>query len=52
VGNGIIGWTHWIGDVITIRPEIRFEHSYDTKSYNGGTKSSQYILATDMIIHY
>jgi hypothetical protein len=48
----LIGWTHWIGDVITIRPELRFEHSYYTKAYDGGRKSSQYILATDMIVHF
>lgn len=48
----LIGWTHWIGDVITIRPELRYEHSYDLKAYDGGNKSSQYMFATDMIIHY
>jgi len=48
----LIGWNHWIGDVITLRPELRFDHSYDVKAYDGGRKSSQYILATDMIIHF
>ena len=48
----MIGWTHWIGDVITIRPELRFDHSYDVKAYDGGRKSSQYVLATDMIVHF
>ena len=48
----LIGWTHWIGDVITIRPEIRFDHSYDVKAYDSGTKSSQYVFATDVIIHF
>jgi hypothetical protein len=48
----LVGWTHWIGDVITIRPEIRFDHAYDVKAYDGGNKSSQYVFATDMIIHY
>ncbi|MES2677125.1 MAG: outer membrane beta-barrel protein [Pseudomonadota bacterium] len=48
----LIGWTHWIGDVITIRPEIRFERSYDKAAYNGGESHNQYIFATDMIIHY
>jgi len=48
----LIGWTHWIGDVITIRPELRFDHAYDTKVYDGGRKYSQYVLAADMIIHF
>lgn len=48
----MIAWAHWIGDVITIRPELRFDHSYDVKAYDGGRKSSQYVFAADMIIHY
>lgn len=48
----LIGWNHWIGDVITIRPEIRFDHSYDVKAYDGGRKSSQFVFASDMIIHF
>ncbi len=47
-----IGWTHWIGNVITLRPELRFDHSYNQKAYDGGTKSNQYIAAADMIIHF
>jgi hypothetical protein len=47
-----IGWTHWIGNVITLRPELRLDHSYNQKSYDGGTKSNQYIAAADMIIHF
>lgn len=48
----LIGWTHWFGDVITIRPELRFDHAYDAKVYDGGRESSQYVLATDLIIHF
>ncbi len=48
----LISWTHWIGDVITIRPEVRFERSYDKAAYNGGENHNQYIFAADMIIHY
>ncbi len=48
----MIGWAHWIGDVITIRPELRFDHSYDVKAYDGGRKSSQLVFATDVIVHF
>lgn len=48
----LIGWNHWIGDVITLRPELRFDHSYDVKAYDGGRKSSQYVFAADIIIHF
>ena len=46
------GWTHWFGNVINIRPELRIDHSYNQKAYDGATKSSQYIFATDMIINF
>jgi hypothetical protein len=48
----LIGWTHWFGDVITLRPELRFDHSYDAKAYDGGRESSQYVFATDLIVHF
>lgn len=48
----VIAWVHWIGDVITIRPEFRYDHSYDTKAYDGGRKSSQYVFAADLIVHF
>ncbi|MBU6339200.1 MAG: outer membrane beta-barrel protein [Rickettsiales bacterium] len=47
-----IGWTHAIGSVIKIRPELRFDHSYNAKVYNGGTKSSQCIAAADVIVYF
>jgi hypothetical protein len=40
------------GDVITIRPELRFERSYDTPAYDGGTKENQFTAAMDVIVHY
>jgi len=46
------GYVHWFGDVITIRPELRFEHSYDTPAYDGGTKKNQFTAAMDVIFHY
>jgi hypothetical protein len=48
----LISWSHWIGDVITIRPELRFDHSYNAKAYDNGQKSNLYVFATDMIIHF
>ncbi len=48
----LIGWGHWIGTTVLIRPELRFEHSYDAPAYNLGTKRSQLVFAGDIIYHF
>jgi hypothetical protein len=50
-GN-FLGWGHWIGSTVLFRPEIRFEHSYDAKAYANGTKSSQFVFASDVIFFF
>jgi hypothetical protein len=53
-----LSYTHWVGDVIELRPEIRFEHANDAEAYdnptdtpNGG-RHSQAMIAADAIIHF
>ncbi len=48
----LIGWGHWIGTTVLLRPELRFEHAYDTPVYNNGTKKSQLMLAGDVIFFF
>lgn len=53
----LIGWGHWIGTTILLRPELRFEHSYDRPAYDSpclpcgdpGTKKSQLTASGDVI---
>ena len=47
-----IGITYWPNSIVTIRPEIRFDHAYQTKAYNNGTRRSQFMAAIDIIFHY
>jgi len=53
-----LSYTHWMGDVIELRPEIRFEHSRDAEAYDNpgattyGGKHSQAMFAMDAIIHF
>jgi hypothetical protein len=44
--------SHWVGTTVQIRPEIRFDHAWDRKSYDGATKQSQFTVATDVILHF
>jgi hypothetical protein len=53
-----LGYTHWVGAALELRPELRFDHALDAEAYdnptatqNGG-KKNQIMLAADMISHF
>lgn len=48
----LIGWGHWIGTTVLLRPELRFERSYDMPAYDNGTKKNQLMLAGDIIYFF
>ncbi|MFL6552425.1 MAG: outer membrane beta-barrel protein [Chthoniobacterales bacterium] len=35
-----LGVTWWPNKIITLRPELRFDHSHDTAAFNNGTETS------------
>ena len=45
-------WGHWLSDVVTLRPELRFERAYNMPAYDLGTKKNQFTFAVDAIIRY
>ena len=53
-----LSYTHWMGDVVELRPEIRFEHARDVDAYDnptatpGAGRNSQFMLAADLIFHF
>jgi hypothetical protein len=53
-----LSYTHWLGDVIELRPELRFEHALDVDAYDnpsatsGAGKHSQFMFAADAIFHF
>ena len=42
-------WGHWIGTTLLLRPELRFEHSYDVPAYDGGKRKDQLTFAMDAV---
>ena len=44
--------SHWVGSTIQIRPEVRFDHAWDRKAYDRGTKQNQFTAAADLIFHF
>jgi len=48
----MVAWNHWIGSTVVFRPELRYDHSFDAKAYDSGTKKSQLMFAADVIFFY
>jgi hypothetical protein len=47
-----LGWVHWLTPSIEIRPEIRYDHSYNAAAYDNGTRNWQFVFATDILIKF
>ena len=47
-----IGLTHRFSDLISTRPEARFEHAYSAKPYDNGTRRNQFTFAIDVIARF
>ncbi len=46
------GITHRFSDLISVRPELRYEYAFSAKPYDNGTKSGQFMFAVDAIIRF
>jgi hypothetical protein len=44
--------TEYIGSTIMLRPEIRFDHSWDKLGYNNGTARNQFFAGMDLIYKF
>ncbi len=47
-----LSWNHWVGTTVQIRPEIRFDHAWDSTAYDLGTRRNQFTAATDVVYHF
>ena len=50
--EGTLMLSHWVGSTIQIRPEVRFDHAWDRRAYDQGTRTNQFTVATDVIFHF
>ena len=50
--SSLISWNHWIGTTIVFRPELRYDHAFDSNAFNNGTKHNQFMAAADIIFFY
>ncbi|WP_230473574.1 outer membrane beta-barrel protein [Dyella choica] len=47
-----VGLTHWVSQDLEIRPELRYDHSYDLPAYDKGRRDYQLVAVIDAIVHY
>jgi hypothetical protein len=47
-----IGLTWWPDKIITVRPELRFDHSYAAEAFDNGTRHNQFTASFDIIYHF
>ncbi len=47
-----VGVTHRFSDLISVRPEVRYEYAFSAKPYDNGTRSGQFMFAVDALIHF
>jgi hypothetical protein len=47
-----LGIAWWMNRMIQLRPEVRYEHSYDTNAYDNGQKNHQVSFTADLIVHW
>ncbi len=50
--EGTLMYSHWVGTTVQVRPEIRFDHAWDRRSYDNGTRTNQFTIATDVVFHF
>jgi hypothetical protein len=47
-----IGLTWWPDKLITIRPELRFDHSINKLVFNNATRANQFTASFDVVYHF
>jgi hypothetical protein len=47
-----LSFNQWFGSTVQFRPEVRFDHAWDRRSYDQGSRTNQFTAATDLILHF
>jgi hypothetical protein len=50
--NAAVGWQHWIGTSITLRPEVAYYNAIDRKAFDNGQRRQAVIASADLIWHF
>jgi hypothetical protein len=47
-----VGLTHRFGNLMLIRPELRYEHAFSARPWDNGRKNNQFMFAIDAIFRF
>ncbi len=47
-----VGITWWPSKLLTIRPEIRFDHAFNLPAYDNGTRKNQFTASVDAVFYF
>ena len=47
-----LGWTHQLSDVLAIRPEVGYYHSYNANAFDLGRKNFLWLGGVDVIVRF
>ena len=47
-----LGLTHFFTDLVSVRPEVRYETAFNATPYDNGTKKSQTLFVIDAIVRF
>jgi hypothetical protein len=44
-----LGYIHHFTDLLMVRPEIRYDHAYNSTPYDNGTRADQFMISGDIV---
>jgi hypothetical protein len=47
-----VGVTHRFNELLSVRPEVRYEYAFRARAWDNGTRKSQTMFATDAILRF
>jgi len=50
--SNTLGWTHQLSDVLELRPEVGYYHSYDAKAFDLGKRNFLWMGGLDVILRF
>ncbi len=47
-----LAWVHDFSPMMSIRPEIRWEHAFNSPAYDNGVRRTQFTIASDLVLRF
>jgi Putative beta-barrel porin-2, OmpL-like. bbp2 len=47
-----LGWQHWFGPQVEVRPEVTYYHAFEQPAFSNGTQHNLMYVGSDVIFHF